>query len=369
MPARDWKRRTFLKVAGLALTGLGVDPVARGPAIVAAPSRPARRKTLVCVCQRGGVDGLSIVVPHADPHYYQARPTIAIPRPGEAGGAVDLDGWVGLHPALAPLAPWYRQGSLAAVCGVGSLAPTRSHFDAQVVLETGRPGVKSAAEGWLNRYLQRTPHHEGARCRALAIGRTLPLALCGRAPAGTIAPPPWTHAGEKPEDYPASPLGRAMRQIAHAIRRNPGLEIAWADTGGWDTHVSQGAATGPLAERLNDLARSMAAFATDLAERMADVVVLTLSEFGRSVRENGLGGTDHGGATALLILGGATCGGRVFGRRPTIARNHGDIPVTTDVRDLIAELLVKHLGVPAPDVPVILPGCYSDHRRWLGVMA
>ncbi|HWP38514.1 MAG TPA: DUF1501 domain-containing protein [Gemmatimonadales bacterium] len=309
-----------------------------------------------------------MIVPYADPNYYEARPTIAIPRPGEDGGAIDLDGVVGLHPALAPLTPWYRQGALTVICGVGSLQPTRCHFRAQALLERGVRRATSTADGWLNRYLERTADRGAARRRAAAIGRELPLALRGGVPVGTIAPCPAVRKNsEKDSRYPPSPLGRAMQAIAWAIRREPNLEIAWTDSGGWDTHVMQGATSGPLAERLNDLAQSIAAFAADLGEGMADTVVLTMSEFGRTVRENDLGGTDHGRGTACLILGGGACGGRVLGHWPAIDPNVPDIAVTTDFRDVFAGLLVRHLGLPTSDVPTIFPGHNADRRRWVYV--
>ena len=401
------ERRVFVKAGGLALVSLGLAPVFLARAAYAlGPGAAAQGKTLVCLFQRGAVDGLSMVVPHGDAHYYRERPRIAIARPGQSGGAIDLDGHFGLHPALSPLAPFYRDSSLAVVHAVGSPESTRSHFDAQDYMETGTPGVKSTSDGWVNRYMRHARDHQDTPFRAVALGPRLPRALQGPAPAlaidnlqtfGLRAPDqtrdrltaafeelyeasatglvaktsdeafeairmlrqvePARYSPGSGAEYPASPLGRSLRQIAQLIKSDLGLEIAFTDVGGWDTHVNQGAGTGQLALRLTDLARALAAFATDLGKRMGDVVVLTMSEFGRTVAENGNSGTDHGHATAMLVLGGATRGGRVLGRWPTLdpaARFEGrDLAVTTDFRDLFGEVLVRHLG--AGDMGSVFP--------------
>ncbi|GBD31748.1 MAG: hypothetical protein KatS3mg081_1491 [Gemmatimonadales bacterium] len=412
-------RRVFVKASGIALVGLGLDPIFLTRAAYAVKRSPsARGKTLVCIFQRGAVDGLNMIVPHGEEIYYRERPRIAVPRPGKPGGAIDLDGHFGMHPALEPLEPYYRNGTLAVVHAVGSPDPTRSHFEAQDYMETGTPGIKSTGDGWLNRYLAHAREHRDTPFRGVAIGRELPRALRGAAPAlalenletfGVRAPDRardrLTRAFEElysasstglvatssaealeaikmlreidPEryrpaagaEYPASPLGRSLRQIAQLIKADLGVEVAFADVGGWDTHVNQGGSEGQLAARLRDFAQSLAAFARDLGERLADVVVLTMSEFGRTVAENGNLGTDHGRATAMLVLGGATRGGRVLGRWPTLdpaRRFEGrDLAVTTDFRDLFGEVLVKHLG-PA-DLSAIFPGFDAAPERWPGV--
>ena len=414
-------RRVFVKAGALALVSLGLDPIflTRAAYAVNRAGGPASRKTLVCIFQRGAVDGLNMIVPHGDPYYYRERPRIAIPRPGARNGAVDLDGHFGLHPALEPLAPWYRNGALAVVHAVGSPDSTRSHFDAQDYMETATPGVKSTGDGWLNRALRHAQDHADTPFRGVAIGAQLPRVLRGSAPALAVdnletfglrgaaasrdrltaafealyqgsatgivatsseegfaaakmlkAANPAQYQPGNGAEYPRSPLGNAMRQIAQVIRADLGTEIAFADVGGWDTHVNQGASDGQLAGRLRDFGLALAAFALDLGERMADVVVLTMSEFGRTVAENGNLGTDHGHATAMMVLGGGTKGGKIFGRWPTLdpaSRFEGrDLAVTTDFRDLFGEVLTRHLGTA--DLGAVFPGYHADQRRWAGVL-
>jgi uncharacterized protein (DUF1501 family) len=421
MPCECVHRRVFVKAGGLALVSLGLDPVFLTRAAYAVERRrgTAGGKALVCLFQRGAVDGLSMVVPFGEPDYYRERPRIAVPRPGQPGGAIGLDGFFGFHPALGPLEPLYRSGALAVVHAVGSPSVTRSHFDAQDYMESGTPDVKATRDGWLNRYLRHAEDHRGTPFRGVALGPQLPRALMGAAPALAIdnlqtfgirargqaadrltaafeelyqgsatglvattseeafeavrqlrAANPVQHASRGGAEYPPSPLGRSLRQIAQLIKSDLGLEIAFADVGGWDTHVNQGAAEGQLGQRLADLGRSLAAFTADLGERMADIVVLTMSEFGRTVAENGNSGTDHGHATAMLVLGGQTRGGRVLGKWPTLdpaARFEGrDLAVTTDFRDLFTEVITRHLG--GVDPAAIFPGYEVDERQWVGVM-
>lgn len=420
-PRGGVNRRVFVKAGGLALLSLGLDPVflTRAAYAVRRPSGAAGRKTLVCIFQRGAVDGLNMIIPHGDPLYHRERPRIAIPRPGQPGGAIDLDGHFGLHPALEVLEPFYRNGSLAVVHAVGSPDATRSHFDAQDYMETGTPGMKSTRDGWLNRHLVHARDHAATPFRGVAIGPQLPRALRGAAPAlaidnlqtfglrgpdaardrltaafeemyqgaatGLVATSseeafealrmlkqvnPGRYEPAHDAAYPAGPFGRAMQQVAQLIKADLGVEIAFTDVGGWDTHVNQGASEGQLAARLADLGRSLAAFAVDLGERMADVVVLTMSEFGRTVAENGNVGTDHGHATAMLVLGGGVNGGKVLGRWPTLDPAHRfegrDLAVTTDFRDLFAEVLIRHLG--ATEVGAIFPGWEADRGRWVGAL-
>lgn len=416
-------RRVFVKAGGLALLSFGVDPIFLTRAAYAVRRRDttgARRKTLVCIFQRGAVDGLSMVVPHGDAVYYRERPRIAIPQPGKPGGAIDLDGYFGLHPGLEALLPFFRDESLAIVHAVGSPNASRSHFDAQDYMETGTPGVKTTSDGWLNRHLQHTAAHEKTPFRGVAVSRQLPRVLRGVAPAlaiddlrtfGLRAGQPAMRAGltaafkdlyagsasglvaSSSEEafeairmlesanrdhyspahgarYPRGRLGQSLRQIAQLIKADLGIEIAFADVGGWDTHVNQGRSAGQLGNRLVDLGESLSAFTEDLGERMADVAVLTMSEFGRTVAENGTSGTDHGHGTAMLVLGGDTRGGRILGRWPGLAaaeRFEGrDLAVTTDFRDLFGEVLVRHLG--DTDLASVFPRYRSEEKRWVGVM-
>jgi uncharacterized protein (DUF1501 family) len=412
-------RRVFVKSGGLALVSLGLDPLFLARATFAS-YRPAVRQsdrpTLVCLFQRGAVDGLNMIVPHGDPLYYRERPRIAVPE----SDVVDLDGYFGLHPRLAALKPLWDQKRLAAIHAVGSPDATRSHFDAQDYMESGTPGVKATADGWLNRYCQHDREHENTPFRAVAFGPQLPRILAGSAPSlaiedlqafGMRGPQPaardrLTRAFEElyagsatgllstssreafeavqtlkrldpvqyrpaaGADYPRGKLGKALLEIAQLIKADVGLQVAFADVTGWDTHVNQGASEGQLAGRLDELARALAAFTHDLGERMRDVVVCTMSEFGRTVRENGNSGTDHGHATAMLVLGGPVNGGTVLGRWPGLdpaQRFEGrDVAVTTDFRDLFAELVSRHLGTR--DLGAIFPGFTPDPTRFPGAV-
>ena len=411
-------RRFFLRSGTLALASFGLDPLFLDRAAYAfTPLRVSSSgKTLVCLFQRGAVDGLNMVVPYGDRAYYRDRPRIALPRQR----LVDLDGHFGLHPELAALKPLWDNRSLAVVHAVGSPDATRSHFDAQDYMETGTPGVKSTTDGWLNRYCQHHHEHQETPFRAAAFGPQLPRILGGTAPSlaiddlktfGLQAGQPETRdkltrafeslyqgsatgllastseesfeavkmlqevnpAQYRPAagvEYPRGRFGQSLMQIAQLIKADMGLEVAFADIGGWDTHVNQGAADGQLANRLREFGRGMAAFCSDLGERLADVVVLTMSEFGRTVRENGNGGTDHGHATAMMVMGGAVEGGRVYGRWPGLDESElyqgRDLAVTTDFRDLFAEVLLGHLG--AADLGPVFPGYQLDQRRLPGVM-
>jgi uncharacterized protein (DUF1501 family) len=398
-------RRVFVKAGALGLVSFGLDPLFLNRAVYAATTQARKQtssRTLVCLFQRGAVDGLNMVVPYGDPFYYRERPRIAIPK----SEIVDLDGYWGLHPRLAPLAPLYKNGSLALVPAVGSPDTTRSHFDAQDYMESGTPGIKATTDGWLNRHCQHDQEHATTPFRAVAFGAQLPRILAGSAPSLAIddlrafgirdsggntgltavfeqlyggtstgllasssqegfeavrmlrAANPSRNASANGAEYPRGKFGESLSQIAQLIKADLGLEIAFADLGGWDTHVNQGAEQGQLATRLDELARGLAAFNADLGERMRDVAVLTMSEFGRTVRENGTGGTDHGHGTAMMVLGGNVAGGQVHGRWPGLdpaERYEGrDVPVTTDFRDLFGEVLVRQLG--ATDLAAVFPG-------------
>jgi uncharacterized protein (DUF1501 family) len=407
-------RRVFLKDGAFALVTLGFAPsfLAR-TAFAAGPT--ARAKRLIAIFQRGAVDGLSVVVPFGEADYYRLRPGIAIPRPNSgAEGAVDLDGFFGFNPRLQPLKPFWDARDLAIVHACGSPDSTRSHFDAQDYMESGTPGVKSTSDGWLNRYLQSRKEENATLFRAVSLTQQLPRMLQGPAPAlamNQIAQfgvrgaggdafeaayagssdrvmngtgreafdamrmlrdaDPTRYQPEHGADYPRSPFGQALRQIAQLTKSDLGLEVAFADVGGWDTHVNQGATQGQLAGRLDDFARSIAALVTDLGDRMADVAVLTMSEFGRALQENGNRGTDHGHGNAMMILGGGVRGGKVYGRWPGLAadkRYEGrDLAITTDFRDVFAEIVVRHLGLA--DARPVFPGFVPSPSRFPGLFA
>jgi len=399
-------RRSFVKGGALALVALGAAPrfIVR---TALAQSRAARSKVLVVIFQRGAVDGLSMLVPHGDPDYYGARGSIAIGRPGAGGdGALDLDGFFGLHPSLSGLKPLWDERRLAAVHAVGSPDLTRSHFDAQDYMESGTPGVKSTEDGWLARGLAAQRDPQASPFRAVALGPALPRVLRGDVGAvamtslaefdvrdaaaalgdgggGLTASKGFESLYEqgvrdllygtgretfdavkmlKAADpqriqpangavYPRGRFGENLRQIAQLIRADVGLEVAFADASGWDTHAAQGNERGQLATRLKEFGDGLAALDRDLGDRMRDVMVLTMSEFGRTVRENGNRGTDHGHGTAMFVIGGGAKGGKVYGKWPGLAREQlhdgRDLAVTTDFRSLFAEVAVRHLGTPA----------------------
>ncbi len=399
-------RRAFMKAGSLALVSLGADPLFVDRAAYALRQRVggSRGRTLVCLFQRGAVDGLSMVVPIADPAYWSARSRIAIPR----SDLLPLDGQFSLHPRLAPLRALWDRKQLAVVHAVGSPSSTRSHFDAQDYMETGAPDQRSTTDGWANRYCQNPTQHADTPFRSVAFGAQLPRTLAGRAPALAIkdlrtfglrdaradgdrplasafeslyggdttgliassaaegfeairmlrAANPAGVGAANGAEYPRGELGTSMQQVAQLIRADLGVEIAFVDVGGWDTHVNQGASQGQLAARLNDFGAAIGAFVTDLGERMADVTLMTMSEFGRTVKENGTGGTDHGHGTAMFVIGGDVRGGAVHGRWPGVApaalHEGRDLAVTTDFRALFSEVLQGHLG--AADLGAVFPG-------------
>jgi uncharacterized protein (DUF1501 family) len=388
-------RRIFLKNGGLALVSLGFAPEFLARTVAAAQPR---RKVLVTIFQRGAVDGLNMIVPFGDRDYYAARPSIAIAAPGTRDDcALDLDGFFGLHPRMALLKPLYDAKQLAIVHGSGSPDGTRSHFDAQDYMESATPGVKSTPDGWLNRYLHAREHEAATPFRAVALAQQLPRALQGNEPALAIGQigqfgiragasadlvqssfeaeyaaaaaqvlqqtgreafeavrmlktaDPARYAPANGAMYPRSPYGEALKQIAQLIKADVGVEVAFAETGNWDHHVNEGAAVGQLANRLDDFARGIAALVRDLGDRMADVVILTMSEFGRAVAENGNRGTDHGHGNAMMVIGGDVRGGRVYGKWPGLAREQRfegrDLAVTTDFRTVFADVSRGHLGL------------------------
>jgi uncharacterized protein (DUF1501 family) len=379
-------RRIFMKNGGLALVSLGFAPTFLARTVAAAESR---RRVLITIFQRGAVDGLNMIVPFGERDYYAARPTLAIAKPGaSADAAIDLDGFFGLHPRLSPLKPLFDARQMAVVHACGSPDGTRSHFDAQDYMELGTPGIKATPDGWLNRLL--AEEKTANPLRAVALTQRLPRILVGPAPALTLtsveefrlrdplmAPalqklyanvkdPMLRRGGENlfeavrilksvetrlppaSEGYPNGRFGTSLNQISRLIKANLGLEIAFAEIEGWDTHVNQGGATGQMANRLKDLADGLAAFHRDLGDRFDDVVLLTLSEFGRTARENGNRGTDHGHANVMFVMGGKIKGGKVYGRWPGLdpaALYEGrDLSLTTDFRMVCCEILSRHLG-------------------------
>jgi len=391
-------RRGFLKSSGLGFLALGLPPSFLVRAAEA--QQVGRGKALVVVFQRGAMDGLNAVIPFKDRAYYSLRQSIAIAEPASGENrAIDLDGFYALHPALAPLKSIYDKGHLAIVHAAGSPDNTRSHFDAQDYMEIGTPGIKSTPDGWLNRYLNEKKKDESP-FRGVAVTPQLPRILVGSAPALTLssieefrlrneamagslqtlyastADSLFRFSGQNlfaamndlkqvqtkipasSERYPNGRLGAGLGQIARLIKANVGLEIAFTEIEGWDTHVNQGGATGQMANRLKELAEGLAAFYRDIGDRMDDVVLLTMSEFGRTARENGNRGTDHGHANVMFALGGTVRGGKVYGRWPGIAPEllyeGRDLNLTTDFRSVCGEVIARHLG--QKDLSRIFPG-------------
>jgi uncharacterized protein (DUF1501 family) len=403
-------RRMFLKSGGLTLVSGALLPNVFVRMASAATTKG--KKVVVAIFQRGAVDGLNVVVPYAERAYYDARPNIAIPRPGSAtGAALDLDGFFGIHPSFASLEPYFRDKSLGFVQAVGSPDNSRSHFDAQDFMESGTPGVKITPDGFLSRALETKKGDGAAPLRAVALSTALPRILSGRAGAvamtnisqfgirgsenvsggfesmyaETVAGAMGGTAKEsfdaarilkaadpqklQPENgavYPNGPLATSLKQIAQLVKSNVGLEVAFADVSGWDTHAGEGGAQGQLANNLRIFADSISAFMRDLGSRMGDVVLVTMSEFGRTVRENGNRGTDHGHANFMLVAGGGVKGGKVHGQWPGLSHlyENRDLAVTTDFRDVFAEILTKQLAVPS--LKTVFPG-YDP--KWRGVLA
>jgi uncharacterized protein (DUF1501 family) len=392
------KRAALLGAAGL----MAIGPA--GWAARAAASGGSRRR-LVVIFLRGAVDGLNVVVPYGEGAYYENRPTIALARAGSDGAVLDLDGCFGLNPALAPILPMWNEGTLAFVHACGSPDPTRSHFDAQDYMESGTPGVKRTADGWMSRVLAAMP---GLRqpTTALSLGPTVPRILSGKMPVANL---PLGRAAVRPRplDRPLieaafdrlytgdDALSRAYREgraaraplmaeleqdmtaadggapapagfsndairLARLIRRDSGIRLAFLALGGWDTHVNQGAATGQLANHLRPLAQGLADFRDALGTAWTETVVLIISEFGRAVRQNGNGGTDHGHANVMWAMGGPIRGRKVYGRWPGLAPGQlyqgRDLAVTTDFREPIAQLLESHLGLGAAQRESVFPG-------------
>ncbi len=408
-------RRLFLKNSALAIFGVGSVPTWLSRAVYASNAPGQRKKILIAIFQRGAVDGLNVVVPHGEAAYYAQRPSIAIPRPDRTErSAIDLDGHFGLHPALHSLKPLWDARQLAIVEAVGSPDPTRSHFDAQDYMESGTPGLKATNDGWLNRALRREAAPSPAR--AVSLCPEVPLTLRGKndvlgignindfqirdkGMAATFeaiygATPDRILNGTSRETfeamkimrsigktaytpannarYPNGRLGQNLQQIARIIKANVGLEVAFTDVGGWDTHVNEVGAQpheGQLANLLREFGDSLAAFSADMGDRMADIAVVTMSEFGRTAKENGDRGTDHGHANVMFVLGGAVRGGKVYGEwpglEPELLYENRDLNVTTDFRTVLSELVVKQMG--NGEVATVFPGFNSVRER--GILA
>ena len=413
-------RRALMKGGAMAVIGTSAIPSFLTRTVLAqATTAQARGKKLVVIFQRGAADGLNIVVPHRESVYYQMRPTIAI----QQNQVINLDGFFGLHPAMQPLKPLWDQKHLAIVHACGSPDPSRSHFDAQDYMESGTPGVKVTTDGWLNRALQaEDAAHAGRKntaFRAVALGSQVPRTLEGKIPAVAInnvhdfsvggqnpaaapiatsfeamyadsvntvlhgtgsetfeavkmlkAADPAKYTPAPGANYPNGPFGNSLRQVAQLLKANLGVEAAFADIGGWDTHQNQGNVNGQLANRLKEFSEGIAAFWTDMGDQANDIVLVSMSEFGRMVHQNGTGGTDHGHANVMFILGDDVQGGHVYGKWPGMRQDQlyegRDLAVTTDFRQVLGEAAYKTIG--ARDLNLVFPGAQLQNNHFLNVL-
>jgi len=413
-------RRYFLKQTGLAAVGLGISPLFLSrsvQALVASSLDSNRKKIFVLIIQRGAMDGLSLVVPTSDAYYSQNRPSIGLQPRGDAP-LLKLDGNFGFHPSMQSLMPLWENRNLALVHQVGSPDTTRSHFDAQDFLEAGTPGDKNTSDGFLNRALI-AAGGDKLPLRAIALQPSMPRVLQGTYPAISMnslrdfdirggnsnqkevkgfesmyqeaTDTVFRGVGREVFDslksvngmqkdgadrnglYPKSGISNRLREIADLIKADLGMQIAVTDMGGWDTHVNQGNGKGQLSDRFKELSEALAAFAKDLGPRFQDVVVATVTEFGRTVKENGTRGTDHGHGSVMMVMGGSVNGGKVHGEWKELKAENlyegRDLPVTTDHRDIFSEILFKHLGLKqAPQLAAVFPKYNEDQTKWRGVL-
>lgn len=395
-------RRKFLQQVALISGGTLVAVGSHGWAARGA-NQNSKPKRLIVVFLRGAVDGLNVVIPYTDNAYYDARSLIAIAPPNEKNGALDLDGRFGLHPVLESIMPLWKQGSLAFVHACGSPDATRSHFDAQDYMESGTPGVKNTQDGWMNRLLALTPSQ--SPIQAVNVGATMPRILAGQRAVATL--PTGRNASaalaiDRPQMSEAfnqlysgndnlskayqearaarqqlmadleketmeanngapSPSGFAKdtQQLARLMVKDASVQLAYMGLGGWDTHVNEGGATGQLARNLKSLGDGLATLSQGLGNIYADTTVVVMSEFGRTVHENGNGGTDHGHGNAMWLMGGGVKGGKVYGQWPGLAKEQlyegRDLAVTTDFRDVISSVLSRHLQLNNSKIQQIFP--------------
>jgi len=413
-------RRIFLRNGALAVAGTAALPSFLTRAAFGAADPGPRPKRLVVIFQRGAADGLNIVVPHGEPSYYAMRPTINIPKKS----VIDLNGFFGLHPSMSAFEPLWKEKQLAIVHAAGSPDPTRSHFDAQDFMESGTPGVKVTDDGWLNRALQELPANRSvddkSAFRAIALGPSLPRILSGKEPAVAVndlnafsvggknpkaapiantfeamyensvdtvlhgtgqetfdavkmlkAADPAKYAPAAGANYPKGRFSDSLKQLAQLIKANLGVQVAFADIGGWDHHVNEGSTQGQIANILGDFSQSIAAFWTDLGDLGEDTILVTMSEFGRTARENGNRGTDHGHANVMFVLGGPVKGGKVYGRWPGLDQSQlyesRDLAVTTDFRLVLSEVVSRYLG--NKDLKKVFPGFDNQPERYLKLLA
>ncbi len=407
-------RRGFIKAGGLALFGisLGGFPtfLARAAESNKIISPYKRNKILVCIFQRGAMDGLMAVTPFTDNYLKAARPTLfmSAAKGGNTNPLIDLDGQFGLHPSMKAFESMFLEKRLAIVHGIGSPNNTRSHFDAQDYMESGTPFNKGTSSGWLNRAVGLLGHEAATPFQAVSLTSSMPrsfygdnatvtinnlqdfaIQMKGNQMGANIAAKSFEDLYDqtsssllketgkesfeavkmlqktdtrnyKPANnaiYPNSQLGNSLKQIAQLIKMDVGLEVGFAESGGWDTHVNQGTANGVFARNAADLSNNMMAFWTDIGSYQDDVTVMTMTEFGRTVKQNGTGGTDHGRASCNFILGNDVKGGIVHGNIKPLAienlEDGRDLAVTTDFRSVFSEVANKHLKIN--NNPILFP--------------
>ncbi len=355
---------------------------------------------LICIFQRGAADGLNSLVPHGDENYYLQRNTIAVPLPGETNGAIDLDGFFGLHPSLAPLKPIYDAGDLALIHAVGIPHESRSHFSAQGLVERGIDDKSGPDTGWLGRHLSLSPTQSDSAFHAVSISGNVPVSLQGAAEPlaisdlasfgfdadvvdsgypGVLAKLfhdsiPFAGSAQAAlsalaeldsanlaaitpangATYPATVLGGRLKQAAQLLRSSLPTEVICIDSDGWDHHENLPTY---LPQSLSELANSIAAFYTDMGSDMSGITLIVMTEFGRRVAENGSVGTDHGTAGLAYVIGGGVNGGQVFSDWPGLHASNlalgEDLKITTDLRTVLAELLTKRLG--GTDIEFVFP--------------
>ncbi len=390
-------RRELLKRTGILAIGTLAWPVWMPRVALAPQDADTRGDVLVCIFMRGAADGLNLVVPHGDKDYYGSRDTIALAQPnaGDPQAAIDLDGFFGLHPNLAPLKDIYAAGALAIVHAAGSPDPTHSHFDAMDFMERGTPGEKAIPTGWIGRHLQQVASANKSPFRAVGMGSLLQASLRGPVQATALQSIADFHlrgnakqvdsiqsslaslyegdgfvelegqqtlqamrdlaqvaasnyAPANGAQYPQTPYGKSLATVAQLIKSGLGVEVACVDIGGWDTHVQEGSVgQGQMPRLIDEFARGLAAFYSDLQDQMNKISVVTMSEFGRRVQENTSHGTDHGHGNVMFVMGGGINGGKVYGDWPGLAKDKlygpGDLAITTDFRDVLGEIVQKRL--------------------------
>lgn len=408
-------RRQFVTGAAAA-AGAAAFP-AWLPRVVLAKSYASTRDVMVSIFQRGGADGLTLCVPFGDPAYYSSRPTLAIPRPdaSSVNRGIALDEFFALPQGMSGLVPAYANGDLLFVHATGQLNVSRSHFDAQRYMEVGKPVDPSLVTGWLGRHLASIPPLKpDAPLRALGVAaglqktlvggpRTLPISDPANFSVGGTASTSASRLAVLRDDYllaeeplkssaldavntvsllqsvniaayvpgggavyPNSAFGRALRSVAALIKADVGIEAAQVDIGNWDTHAAQDPIAGSMFNTMRDFSNALAAFHADvIAPAATGVTLVSLSEFGRNVRENGSLGTDHGRATAILVMGKGIAGGRVLtngwpGLDKSVLENGQDLKVTLDYRDVLAEIVQNRLG--NPNLSFVFPGWTPTFR-------